>query len=70
MVEPRHEREEREFFRKNNIPWTRQDAAHLNHWGEVPSPWTWEHEEELPSSLRIAHNGNKFPPPLPARAGR
>ena len=41
-----------EMMKEHSIPITRENYLHLNYMGEIPDPWTAEHEAELPRRLQ------------------
>lgn len=48
------------------LPVTRERWISMNYGIDIPDPWTWEHEEELPPSLRVEwQEGMDDGPPQP-----
>jgi hypothetical protein len=41
-----------DLMREAKIPITRENYISLNYMGEIPQPWTAEHEHELPRELQ------------------
>ena len=37
---------------QSNLPVTRQNWLEVAYFGQLPDPWTLEHEDELPQALR------------------
>lgn len=40
------------MMRKNGVPLTRENYLHMAYLGEIPDPWTSEHEAELPKQFQ------------------
>lgn len=40
------------LMRKHGIPITRENYLHIAFMGEIPDPWTDEHEADLPAAIR------------------
>ena len=47
------------WMKANGVPLTRANFIGAN-WGEMPDPWTPEHEAELPSELRQADSAKTW----------
>lgn len=37
---------------QGRVPLTRQNYLHLSYAGQLPKPWTMEHEQELPEQFQ------------------
>lgn len=56
-------------MKRTGTPVTRQNWINLSYGADIPNPWTWEHEEELPPGLRIPWQDGMDLPPQPGRPG-
>lgn len=45
------------------LPVTRHNWIKRSYGTDVPDPWTWDHEEELPETLRASFDNNGPPQP-------
>jgi hypothetical protein len=57
------------YLKELGLPVTREAYIRVNWLGHPPEPWTEEHEQELPPSLRQSpasisdQDGSRIPPP-------
>ena len=40
------------LMKERGVPVTRENYLHLAFFGEIPDPWTAEHEADLPAELQ------------------